>query len=85
VGLAVLATSGALQVGYGASYVGQNYSYYALNGASGWLVHQGWPESAAKAGVLLVKPLIHLLLDLGALEAVAINYLLLHASMAKRL
>ena len=84
VGLAVLATSSALQLGYGASYVGQNYGCYSLNRVSGWLAQQGWPEAAASAGGLLLTPVIHLLLDLGAREAVANHCLLLPASMAKQ-
>jgi hypothetical protein len=84
VGLAVLAGSSALQLGYGASYVGQNYGCYALDRVSGWLAGQGWPEAAASAGGLLLTPLIHLLLDLGAREAVANHCLLLPASMAKQ-
>lgn len=84
VGLAVLAASSALQLGYGASYVGQNYGCYSLHRVSGWLEHQGWPETAASLGGLLLTPCIHLLLDLGAREAVANHCLLLPASMAKQ-
>jgi len=84
VGLAVLAASSALQLGYGASYVGQNYGCYSLDRVSGWLARQGWPEAAASAGGQLLTPVIHLLLDLGAREAVANHCLLLPASMAKQ-
>jgi len=84
VGLAVLAASSALQLGYGASYVGQNYGCYALDRVSGWLAQQGWPEPAASAGGLLLTPMIHLILDLGAREAVANHCLLLPAAMAKQ-
>jgi len=55
VGLAVLAASTALQMGYGASYVGQNYGCYSLERVSGWLAQQGWPEPAASAGGLLLS------------------------------
>jgi len=51
---------------------------------SGWLAQQGWPEPAASAGGLLITPMIHLLLGLGAREAVANHCLLLPASMAKQ-
>jgi len=84
VGLAALAASTALQLGYGASYVGQNYGCYSLDRVSGWLAQQGWPEPAASAGGVLLTPMIHLLLDLGAREAVANHCLLLPASMAKQ-
>jgi hypothetical protein len=84
VAMAVLATSSALQLGYGASYVGQNYGCYSLDRVSGWLAHQGWPMTAASAGGLLLTPMVHLLLDLGAREAVANHCLLLPSSMAKQ-
>ncbi len=83
-GLAVLAGSSALQLGYGASYVGQNYGCYALARVSQWLAGHGWPTAAASAGGLLLTPMIHLLLDLGAREAVANHCLLLPAAMAKQ-
>jgi len=84
IGLAVLAASSALQLGYGASYVGHNYGCYSLDRVSGWLAQEGWPEPAASAGGLLLTPMIHLILDLGAREAVANHCLLLPASMAKQ-
>jgi len=84
VGLVVLAASSALQLGYGASYVGQNYGCYLLDRVSGWLAQQSWPEPAASAGGLMLTPVIHLLLDLGAREAVANHCILLPASMAKQ-
>jgi len=84
VGLAVLATSSALQLGYGASYVGQNYGCYSLERVSHWLTGQGVPTAAASAAGLVLTPVIHLLLDLGAREAVANHCLLLPASMAKQ-
>lgn len=82
--LAVLAGSTALQLAYGASYVGQNYGCYSLARASQWLAEQGWPEQAASSVGLLVTPVIHLLLDLGAREAVANHCLLLPALIARQ-
>jgi len=64
--------------------VGGNYGCYSLDRVSGWLTQQGWPGTAASAGGLLLTPVIHLLLDLGAREAVANHCLLLPASMAKQ-
>ena len=84
VGIAVLAVSTALQLGYGASYVGQNYGCYSLARMSEWLGAQGWPAWAATALGLVLTPVIHLLLDLGAREAVANHCLLLPVSIAQQ-
>jgi hypothetical protein len=84
IGLAVLAASSALQLGYGANYVGQNYGCYSLERVSQWLAGQGLPSAAASAAGLVLTPVIHLLLDLGAREAVANHCLLLPAAMAKQ-
>ncbi len=84
-GLGVLAGSTALQLGYGASYVGQNYGCYSLERVSQWLEGLGWPAAVASAGGLVLTPVIHLLLDLGAREAVANHCLLLPASMAQQI
>ena len=83
-GLAVLAGSTALQLGYGASYVGQNYGCYSLERVSQWLEGLGWPAAVASAGGLVLTPVIHLLLDLGAREAVANHCLLLPADLARQ-
>lgn len=83
-GIAVLAGSTALQLGYGASYVGQNYGCYSLARVSEWFSGQGLPGWAAMALGLVLTPLIHLLLDLGAREAVANHCLLLPISIAQQ-
>ena len=83
-GIAVLAGSTALQMGYGASYVGQNYGCYSLARVGEWLNAQGLPGWAASALGLVLTPVIHLLLDLGAREAVANQCLLLPVSIAQQ-
>jgi hypothetical protein len=85
IGMTVLAGSTALQLSYGASYVGQNYGCYSLARVSQWLASQDWPAAAASAGGIVLTPVIHLLLDLGAREAVANHCLLLPASMAQQI
>lgn len=85
VGLTVLAGSTALQLSYGASYVVQNYGCYSLDRVSQWLVVQGWPAAAASFMGIMLTPIIHVLLDLGAREAVANHCLLLPASIAKQM
>jgi hypothetical protein len=83
-GIGVLTGSTALQLGYGASYVGQNYGCYSLARVSEWVGAQGWPGWAATALGLVITPVIHLLLDLGAREAVANHCVLLPVSIAQQ-
>jgi hypothetical protein len=84
IGMAVLAGSTALQTGYGASYVGQNYGCYSLSRTTNWFVSQGLPDWGATTLGVLLTPLIHVLLDLGAREAVANHCLLLPTNLAQQ-
>jgi hypothetical protein len=83
-GVAVLALSTALQLGYGTSYLGQNYGCYSLSRVSTWMASQGLADGLATALGLVITPLIHVLLDLGAREAVANHCLLLPANLAQQ-
>ena len=83
-GGAVLALSTALQLGYGTSYIGQNYGCYSLSRISTWLASQGIADGQATALGFVITPLIHMLLNLGAREAVANHCLLLPANLAQQ-
>ena len=84
VGLTILAGATVLQMRHGASYVQEDYGCYGMGKISGWLSQQGWPEEFAAAVALLVTPFIHLMLDLGAREAIANHCLILPGSMAQQ-
>jgi len=84
ISIGILAASTALQLNFAAYYIGQNYGCYSLSRMSDWLREQGLQSWAAKTLGLLLTPVIHLLLDLGAREAVANHCLALPPSIAKQ-
>lgn len=85
VGVFILAISSMLQIKYGADYLSQNYGCYSLSKIVAWFEGAGWQQSGAAIAGIIVTPVLHLLLDLGAREAVANHCLLLPREMARQL
>lgn len=63
----------------------QDYGCYSPARVSQWLSGQGRPAAAALARGIVLTPVIHLLLGLGAREAVANHCLVLPASIAQQI
>jgi len=82
--ISTLAASTALQLHFAAYYIGQNYGCYSPSRVTDWLGEQGMQGWAAKTLGFMLTPIIHLLLDLGAREAVANHCLVLPTSIAKQ-
>ena len=84
VGLILLVASTTLQISYGVAYIGQNYGCYSLGNIAAWFASLGFPERLSSLLSVLVTPVVHILLDLGAREAVANHCLMLPANLARQ-
>ena len=81
-GLIILSTSTLLQFSYAVNYVGQSYGCYSMSNVSSWLRNYDIGIRLSEILAFVLTPFIHLALDLGARESIALNCLSLPREVA---
>ena len=82
VGLVILSLSSLININYGFRYLGQNYGCYSFSNIKDWLINLNIDSHISNIFAYMITPIVHLILDLSAREAIAVYCLNLSKELA---
>ena len=82
VGLVSLSLSSLINLNYGFRYLQQNFSCYSFSNIRDWIINLNIDSQISNIIAYIITPILHLVLDLSAREAIAIYCLNLSKELA---